>query len=257
MLDRIEGHTFYAGDLNPDPVVLDLGAHRGQFARQMRARYSGTYYLVEANPTLADALRHEGQFPVWNCAVAATDGRIALNVAQNDKGSSILTLPTKSVNDCVLQETIQVQSRALDSLTREMDPARIDLLKMDIEGAEVVALAGLSDETLGKVGQISVEFHSARVFGFDLRRDVEAVIRSLKRRGFWCFDFSHHARCDVLFVNSRCHRIAIWRRVAWRLRTNPLWLGNVWGRLPDSVRGLLRPPLKRIQQVFSRRGYPD
>jgi len=42
----------------------------------MSARYGGTYYLVEANPVLAEALRVEGSFPVWHCAVADTEGPI-------------------------------------------------------------------------------------------------------------------------------------------------------------------------------------
>jgi len=74
MFATIHTHTIYTPPLGADAVVLDLGAYRGEFAQEMSARYGGTYYLVEANPVLAEALRMEGSFPVWHCAVAATEG---------------------------------------------------------------------------------------------------------------------------------------------------------------------------------------
>src|SRR5262249_40125580 len=154
--------------LDSDSVVLDLGANRGEFAKQMSNRYGGTYYLVEANPVLAEALRVEGRFPVWHCAVAATEGPIHFNISQNDEGSSILNLPVESVYNCVLHETIEVQARKLESLFNEIRAPRIDVLKMDIEGAEVMVLRSLADTILRAIGQITVEFHSDPVFGFDL-----------------------------------------------------------------------------------------
>src|SRR5215813_1629046 len=90
MFETIHTHTIYAPPLDSDSVVLDLGAHCGEFAKKMSARYGGTYYLVEANPVLAEALRVEGSFPVWHCAVADTEGPIHFHIAHNDTGSSIL-----------------------------------------------------------------------------------------------------------------------------------------------------------------------
>jgi FkbM family methyltransferase len=186
-----------------------------------RARYGGTYYLVEANPVLAEALRVEGSFPVWHCAVAATEGPIPFHIAHNDTGSSLLTLPRESVYNCVLHETVQVQAKTLESLLTEIRAPRIDLLKMDIEGAEVMVLRSLSGATLRAIGQITVEFHSDPVFGFDLRRDVEEVIRSLQRHGFLCVDFSGTSRLDVLFVNCALHRIPWLQRMMWEFWTPP------------------------------------
>jgi FkbM family methyltransferase len=242
MFEKIQGHTIYAPPLGSDSVVLDLGANRGEFAKQMSARYGGTYYLVEANPVLAEALRVEGRFPVWHCAVAATEGPIPFNIAQNDEGSSILNLPMESVYNCVLRETIEVQARKLESLLPEIGAPRIDLLKMDIEGAEVMVLRSLPGATLRAIGQITVEFHSAPMFGFDLRRDVEEVIRSLRRHGFLCLDFSWSRR-DVLFVNRAIHHIPQLQRVRWEFRRNPFWLSGTWNKLPPFLKNKMRPPL--------------
>src|SRR6516165_9318324 len=146
----------------------------------------------------------------------------------NDTGSSLLTLPRESVYNCVLRETIQVQARQLESLLAEFRAPRIDLLKMDIEGAEVGILRSLSRATLRAIGQITVEFHSDPVFGFDLHREVEDVIRSLQRQGFLSLDFSGRARLDVLFVNRAIHRIPRLQRVLWQWQTTPpSWLSGL------------------------------
>jgi Methyltransferase FkbM domain len=125
----------------------------------------------------------------------------------------------------------------LESLLTEMRPPRIDLLKMDIEGAEVMVLRSLSKATLQTIGQITVEFHSDPVFGFQLRRDVEDVIRLLQRRGFICFDFSGRSRLDVLFVNRAIHRIPWLQRVTWQFRIDhSFWISKIWNTLPLFLR---------------------
>jgi FkbM family methyltransferase len=225
MFETIHTHTIYSPPLGADAVVLDLGAYRGEFAKEMSARYGGTYYLVEANPVLAEALRVEGHFPVWPCAVAGAEGLLPFHIAHNDTGSSLLTLPRASVYNCVLHETVQVQAKTLESLLTDIRAPRIDLLKMDIKGAEVMVLRSLSGATLRAIGQITVKFRSDPMFGFDVderRRDVEEVIRSLQRHGFLCLDFSGTSRLDVLFVNRAIHRIPWLQRVMWEFRTLPV-----------------------------------
>ena len=212
----IRGHTIYVPGITPGSVVLDLGANEGEFARQMSARFGGTYHLVEANPVLAERLRANGQFSVWECAVAASEGTIPFHVARNAEASSILTLPSESVYDAVLQETIEVRARTLESLLADIGAPTIDLVKMDIEGAEVGVLSTLPRRTLVGIGQISVEFHSDPTFGFNLRDDVERVIRLVRRSEFECFDFARRPRLDVLFLNQRVHPLSAVNRITWR-----------------------------------------
>src|SRR5579862_20360 len=187
----IRGHTLYAPPLGPGSVVLDLGANHGAFAREASARFGGTYYLAEANPVLADALRAEGRFHVWPVAVGATDAPLVFNVAKNDESSILLELPPENQWGVCLDRAIEVAGRSLDSLIAETGAPRIDLVKMDIEGAEVMVLQSVSSQTLARIGQMSVEFHSDPIFGFPIARATEDVIRSLERQGFLCLDFTH------------------------------------------------------------------
>jgi FkbM family methyltransferase len=219
--ETIHSHSVYIPPLNSDSVVLDLGANRGEFAKQMSARFGGKYYLVEANPKLAEQLRAEGRFPVWQCAVGDKEGAIEFHIAHNDAGSSLLELPKESPIGCTLLESIVIQARSLESLIAEMDARLIDLLKMDIEGAEVAVLRDLPVSTLRRIGQITVEFHSDPLFGFDIRQEVEDVICRLRGLGFFCLDFSGVKRGDVLFLNRHLFGIPRLQGLYWEALTSP------------------------------------
>jgi FkbM family methyltransferase len=239
--ERIRGHTIYTPPLRPDSVIFDVGANRGGFARLMKQSFGGDYFLVEANPDLAGRLAAESGFSARCCAVAARQGTIPFHIAENDEGSSILNLPSSSECGCVHRQTVQVPAATLDSLIAESGRRRIDLIKMDIEGAEVEVLEQIPDALLRRVGQITVEFHSAEVFGFDLRAGVERVLRRLRRNNFLCFDFSYGARSDVLFINRPFHRISRWQAARWELRYfPPPWMRTVGRCLPRRIQNLLR-----------------
>ena len=235
--ETICGHTLYIPALKSDCVVVDLGANHGGFTRAMSSRFGGAYFLVEANPALALDLRARAGFPVWECAVADRDAAIDFHVAHNDEGSSILELPAASVYNCTLRETIAVRARTLKSLLDEMNIPRIDLVKMDIEGAEVAVLRSVPDADLKRMGQIAVEFHCDPSFGFGMRREVEDVVLRLQRLGFLCLDFSGGSRCDVLFLNRRLHRIPWLRGRLWESMNTPAPGGpRIWKALPRSWR---------------------
>jgi FkbM family methyltransferase len=258
MFETIRGHTVYTPPLGPAAVVLDLGANHGEFARHMSERFGGRYYLVEANPALADRLRADARFRVWPCAVTPVDGPIAFHIARNDEGSSLLDLPATSRYDCVLSETVDIAGRTLESLVAEIGAERIDLVKMDIEGAEVAVLRTLPSAVLRRIGQLTVEFHGDPVFGFALREQVEEVIRSLRRQGFLCLDFTNRERLNVLCINLGVHRVPWPSRVRWSLETSPpIWLSRLGRMLPPSWKQAARRVLSRTAPARPASGMPD
>jgi FkbM family methyltransferase len=223
---NVRGHTIYAPGLGDAPVVVDIGANRGEFSQQLKSRFGGTYRLYEAN---ADLLEHiPDDLPVEHCAVTDRDGSIEFNVAANDEGSSVLDLPAESTIDVVKTATVTVPALSLERIISTA--GRVDLLKMDIEGAEVVALPAVSGSTLRDVGQITVEFHSDPFFGYDIAEQTEQTIAHIASAGFHVFDFSPD-RTDVLFVNrsrfplrGRVGFFRAWARVVPPLR----WRLNRW-----------------------------
>ncbi len=217
MFGEIRGHSLYTPPLGTHSVIVDLGANHGEFAVQMSRRFGGRYYLVEGNPDLQEGLRARTPFPVLSYAVAPQDGPIRFNVAKNDEGSSILALPETSVYDCTLDRTIQVAGRRLESILAEIDEPRIDLLKVDIEGAEIEMLTTADSTRLRAIGQITVEFHGDSAFGFGLQREVGRAIQRMERLGFVALNFSRPLRTDVLFVSRALHGVSRARGLWWRL----------------------------------------
>ena len=56
------------------------------------------------------------------------------------------------------KSSVEVESDTIDNILREIKIEKPDVLKMDIEGAEVLALKGAKD-TLNKLRKIIVEIH--------------------------------------------------------------------------------------------------
>jgi FkbM family methyltransferase len=241
MFERVRGHTFESSFLGPNPTIVDCGANKGNFSREMSERFGGKYLLVEANPVLFDALRTEGRFPLVHCALAAEDGSIAFNVANNDEGSSILTLPKESVIDCTLRQTVEVPAHRLERVLADAGITEIDLLKMDIEGAELQVFDALPEEMLRRIGQMTVEFHCDPLFGFGMAEHTARVIDRLRGLGFLCLDFSGRSRYDVLFINLQKHPIPWARRKKLELKYfMPAWLVGMGRIAPPGMRRFIR-----------------
>ncbi len=258
----LRGHSFLPDRLGADSKVLDLGANRGEFTRALEDRFGCRPVLVEANPVLAAQLALDFGSRVRHCAVAGTGGTVVFHIARNDEGSSLLTLPEKSLWNCLQAGTVTVEARTLESIAREAGFTTTDLVKLDIEGAETSVLEETADEILRSIGQLTVEFHCHPSFGFGGADAVRRVIRRLRRLGFAVYVFDSQLT-DVLFVNRAVHprrllaearlRISAWG-VRWLLACRrqrllkPLrhLVVRVWMMLPGAGRKWVGDLLRRI-----------
>jgi Methyltransferase FkbM domain len=91
---------------------------------------------------------------------------------------------------------------------------RIDLIKMDVEGAEIEILESASASDLASCGQLTVEFHDKRP-PFT-RHDVDRVCRRLRAEGYAIVMANWPKVDDVLFVNLKSVPAA--KRIAVRCR---------------------------------------
>jgi len=248
MFDSIQHHSFLGPPfLAASPVVLDLGANHGLFSKEMLQRFGGTYYLVEANPSLAHSLAGENLFHVWHCAVATSNGTIAFHLAENDTASSALTSSADQGGKDAFSQKIRVPARNIDSLLREISSERIDIVKIDIEGMETQVLLDLSSETLQKIGQITVEFHCDECFGFNLREEVKKSIRHLRANGFLCLNFSGTTMMDVLFINRRRYGIPRWKGRLWEMAgMRPTCFKKIKRFVPEGFRYRLNVIVNRL-----------
>jgi FkbM family methyltransferase len=120
-------------------VVFDVGAGTGAetlvFSRLVGV--DGRVVAIEAHPGTFERL-------VDLCRANALANVTALDVLVTDfDGETAVSDDGNHVRNARADEGIRVRARRLDSLARELELDRIDLLKMNIEGAETDALHGL------------------------------------------------------------------------------------------------------------------
>lgn len=221
-LERIRGHTLCPAGLNPESVIVDAGAHRGEFSQTLMERYGCQCHLVEANPELAARLSGQNFPHVLPAALSAQDGTATFITRKNPEAGGIFNRAQDDGNAVSEVETI-----SLDTLMRRSALTRIDLLKLDIEGAEFELIEKTSDQVLGLIGQITVEFHDF-LPEFKEQGLYQEAKHRLETLGFvtCCMTFRTHG--DVLFLNQKRFRTNLVSR-NW-LRYGARWLGKLKSR---------------------------
>jgi len=75
-------------------------------------------------------------------------------------------------------------------------PNKIDFMKIDVEGAEVKVLDGISDENLKKIDKIVMEWHR---FLFDDKNLLDKIINRLYSIGFQFYINSNSSDLDIIY----------------------------------------------------------
>jgi FkbM family methyltransferase len=139
----------------PVHTVVDLGSHVGLSVLWFRAMYQDAEIVaVEPHPDTFRRLQrnvgHLDRVHLVNVAVAASDGRRALFSSDESWAASLQAQPELAHAD-------QVTCRRLDDLIAELGIQSVDLLKVDIEGAEKEVLSTFAG--LGRVRTLVCEYH--------------------------------------------------------------------------------------------------
>jgi len=179
--------------LNSNSVVMDLGANQGEFLQAIIQRFRCNVIAVEPVKALFEEIPRNPLLQLLPIAVGGKNQSIEINI-YGTRCASILG--AKSSQE--FQTTQTVEMVTLAELRRRTGTNRIDLLKIDIEGAEIDLFDSCSDQELQTVMQITVEFHE---FLYPEQAPaVKRIIERLDRIGFWVLPFSLD-NTNVLFVN--------------------------------------------------------
>jgi FkbM family methyltransferase len=138
---RLLHHYLHAGG-----TMLDVGANAGIFTLTAAPIIGpkGRIISVEPVPSLAAGLRnnialnHFDWVTVVEAAAWSGDGVTAIGLPEGGQQSGLYTIGAGNNN------SFQVPTRRLDDIVEEQRVGRVDLIKMDIEGAECGALLGAS-----------------------------------------------------------------------------------------------------------------
>lgn len=164
-------------------VLLDVGAHVGRWSLRL-AQKAARVVAVEANPDTAAVLKyHLGLNQVGNVEViegAAWDAQTILELADPNRqvtGGSTRTLTPSEAQG--LGNGGHVHAKPVDVWLAEELPLldRLDLVKLDVEGADLHALRGMARTLASYRPMLFVEDHS--IYGYYDRADLLALLAEL------------------------------------------------------------------------------
>lgn len=152
---------------NKGVFALDVGAHTGSATARIRAVFpESRVFAFEPAPGPADALDRlaagDRRITVVRAAVGERDGRTLLRETRNPLLTSVLEPTERTVRETfgageVLRE-FEVPMLRLESWARGAGVEAVDLLKIDVQGAELGVLRGAGD-LLARTAAVYAEAH--------------------------------------------------------------------------------------------------
>jgi FkbM family methyltransferase len=142
-----------APSLSDGSVFFDVGAHIGYFSMKASRKVGATGRVLsfEPNPETLKLLRDNvAANHTWNVLVepiACTDRDQMLTLyAANiiNTGASSLSSANATIT-AASPKPYSVRGRPIDDVVRELNLARVDVIKVDVEGAEVSVMRGALD----------------------------------------------------------------------------------------------------------------
>ncbi|PIY79065.1 MAG: hypothetical protein COY81_04620 [Candidatus Pacebacteria bacterium CG_4_10_14_0_8_um_filter_43_12] len=154
-------HSYYFETDNPRPVIIDAGAHIGLATLYFKKQFPGAVITaIEPNPTNFKLLEQN----IWEndlrdvttveMALAPTTGQITMHQDATQSWLSTSSIHERAWNGEQETSAFEAKTITLSSLLTEP----VDLLKLDIEGAELAVLAEAAEQ-LHLISKIFVEFH--------------------------------------------------------------------------------------------------
>jgi FkbM family methyltransferase len=181
---NVQGH-FVVNSFGASPVIVDLGAGGGEFSKEMLRKCPHCrIFMVEPDPSSAQELtrkfKDQKNVEILEAAVGGkTIDNCKFYLSKNWQENSLHKSLVKEKED---QKEIMVRMVTLEDVFSLLNLETINLLKVDIEGAEWDIVQNLSKNDFEKIHQISIEFHD--FLDPSLREKSERCIESLKEFGY-------------------------------------------------------------------------
>jgi FkbM family methyltransferase len=188
--------------LDGSAVIYSLGVgEETAFDEELIAAYGAEVHAFDPTPsTLAwlETVQLPDAFRFYPWAVTASDGTLTLYHRVKKNGSRSKAMLTMVPEAGAEDDAIHVPAYCLASIREKLDHDQIDLLKMDIEGAEYEVLDSLIDSEI-RPTQLLVEFHH-RFPSIGKEKTTNAIQR-LREIGYRIFAVSANGR-EVSFYHQ-------------------------------------------------------
>lgn len=177
-------------------VVVDLGGNIGIFTRYAYQKGASKIITFEPDRRYFQILKRNAPENVilFNAAIGDKIGKMTLTESSHLGGSNLWHPKDVLVNQ------YEVNVYTLDYILQHGLIDRIDFLKVDIEGSEIIALKGISDQNLSRIRNIAVEYHHEHLkFNDELRNNFVSRLNSLGFNSHILFCGSNNALQLIYF----------------------------------------------------------
>lgn len=170
--------------IKPTDTIIDIGGHIGSFSIwAAKQAHQGRVFTFEPNTENFLLLQENKEInqisnlEIFNLAVSEKIGEITLfNSVHQNMGHSLYerNLPIQ----------VRVKATILDEILKINNIQKVDLLKIDAEGAEYPILLNASAQMLQKVNKIILEYHDYLSHGYtyqDIQNHLETTGFEVKR----------------------------------------------------------------------------
>jgi len=188
--------------LGQNSVVYSLGVGDSiAFDLQIIKNCGATVHAFDPTPFSVEWIGSQAlprQFVFHQWAIAGSDGvmRMARRVSRKKRKSKVMW--TSILDNSGDPEIIEVPCFTLQTIMKKLNHERIDLVKMDVEGAEYEIIESLLNMP-NRPSQLLVEFHH-RFPGIGLAKTAECI-GNLRAAGYRLFAISATGR-EVGFVHE-------------------------------------------------------
>lgn len=170
----------FLSEIQDEDIVFDVGANIGMYAcLAEQAGENITVYAFEPHPANITSLRNninlnKSDIEVLDFALSNSNGKSEFFAkSTSERGEGIGSISDESHSKEMFTESITIETNRGDDLISKNVVPNPDILKIDVEGAEIEVLAGF-EETLANRGcrAILVEVHNPP----NSVRDVKEVL---------------------------------------------------------------------------------
>jgi FkbM family methyltransferase len=181
------GWDIITANLNAHSTVYSVGiGEDASFDTALIEKFGLTVHGFDPTPRSIEWVKRQGfsdRFVMHEYGIAAFDGKVSFNPPENPDHVSY-TLLDRPLTEA---KAISVPVKRLSTIVKELRHAYIDLLKMDVEGAEYDVIDDISESNI-RPQQFVVEFHH-RFPGVGVKRTEDAIDR-LRAMGYELFSIS-------------------------------------------------------------------
>ena len=200
-LAEMERHIYGSGEhfVHAGDIVLDCGASDGDFTREALKAGAKKVVSIEISPTTAGCLRRNlapdiaaGRVVVYPKGVWDRDDSLALNVNDTNFAANSVVMRWGPMH-----ATVNVPLTTIDKIVAELNLPRVDFIKMDVEGAEVRAIAGARGTLARFKPRLAIATEHKPDDEFTIPAAIQKVRTDYEMRCGPCLEANGHVRPDV------------------------------------------------------------